>query len=106
MAAVGLRERLQERAGYGKFLKDFVGVVLASVVDDYEPGIGISISLNNRIPVVNKLPDIVFFIVRGDYYIKGVSPFRLGRLVDGHLIYHFQGNRTKPAPPQQRRHPQ
>ena len=51
-------------------MKDFVGVVLAAVIDDYKPGIRISIRLYNRVPVINEPSYIVFFIIGGDYYIK------------------------------------
>ena len=34
MAAVGLREGLQERSGCSNLLKDFVGIVLAAIIDD------------------------------------------------------------------------
>ena len=78
MAAVGLRQRLQERSCCSKLLKDFVGVVLAAVIDDYKPGIRISIRLYNRIPVIDKLSDIVFFVIGGDYYIKRFCIFCLG----------------------------
>ena len=77
MAAVGLRERLQERPGCSKLLKDFEGVVLASVVYDNEPRIGITVCLNDRIPVIDKLSDIVFFVIGGDYYIKRFCIFCL-----------------------------
>ena len=69
VATVGLCQRLQERTGLGKFLKDFVGVVFASIIDDNQPGIWVSCRLYYRIPVINELSDIVFFVIGGDYYI-------------------------------------
>ena len=78
VAAVGLRERLQERPGCSKLLKDFEGVVPASVIDDHESGVRIAVRLPDRIPVVNELSDIVFFVIGGDYYIKRFGIFCLG----------------------------
>lgn len=69
MAAVGLGQRLQETTRRGKLLEDFVGIVLAAVIDDNEPGILISCCLYNWIPVLDELPDVVFFVVGWDYNI-------------------------------------
>ena len=70
MSTVWLIKRHKKWSCSCTFLKEFVGVILAAVVDDHQTGFSLVIvTLHYRIPLVNGSLDIFSFVVGWNYDI-------------------------------------